>query len=169
MRPASMLAMPAVVEQVIEVPRLTLPDGFLQRVVPLEPQMAEQLVDVPTVPFFVEHAIDIPGSCCTWLQRSSRFSQDSVSLHLPSRPLTLQLQVVVFLEVFKIFTQDRVPLNALSSVELVFFAGTCVLRAAALLVVSTRRFVFSVSCVSTNLHTSGSYVFPVFGAVFFFS
>ena len=39
----------AVAEQVIEVPALSLPVCAVQRVVPLEPQMAEQLVEVPTV------------------------------------------------------------------------------------------------------------------------
>ena len=42
-------SLPAVAEQVIEVPALSLPVCAVQRVVPLEPQMAEQLVEVPTV------------------------------------------------------------------------------------------------------------------------
>ena len=41
--------LPAVAEQVIEVPALSLPVCAVQRAVPLKPQMAEQLVKVPTV------------------------------------------------------------------------------------------------------------------------
>ena len=48
-----------IAEQVIEVPLLALLDGFLQRVVPLEPQMAEQLVEVPTVQCFVEQTVNL--------------------------------------------------------------------------------------------------------------
>ena len=50
-----------VAEQVIEVPKLPLPDGYSQRVVPPEPQMAQQLVDVPTVHCFVEQTVYISG------------------------------------------------------------------------------------------------------------
>ena len=38
-----------VAEQVIEVPKLALPDGFLLRTFPLEPQVAEQWMEVPTL------------------------------------------------------------------------------------------------------------------------
>ena len=55
-------SLPLVAEQVIEVPKLPLLDGYLQRVVPPEPLMAEQLVDVPTVHCFVEQTVDIPGA-----------------------------------------------------------------------------------------------------------
>ena len=48
---------PVVAEQVIEVPKISL-----QRAVLIEPQMAEQLVDVPTVPCFVEPNADTPVS-----------------------------------------------------------------------------------------------------------
>ena len=41
-------SLPAVAEQVIEVPALSLPVCAVQRVVPLEPQMAEQMEEVPT-------------------------------------------------------------------------------------------------------------------------
>ena len=48
-----------VAEQVIEVPKLALPDGFLLRTFRLEPQMAEQLVEVPTVlsPALLQHQV----------------------------------------------------------------------------------------------------------------
>ena len=42
-------SLPAVPEKVIEVPALTLLVCAVQRAVPLEPQMAEQLVEVPTI------------------------------------------------------------------------------------------------------------------------
>ena len=41
-------SLPAVAEQVTEVPALSLPVCAVQRVVPLEPQMAEQMEEVPT-------------------------------------------------------------------------------------------------------------------------
>ena len=44
--------LPVVVEQVIEVPKVALQDGNLQRAVLRAPQLVEQLVEVPTVPFF---------------------------------------------------------------------------------------------------------------------
>ena len=43
------LSLPAVVEQVIEVPRLALPACAVQRAALPEPQLVEQLVHVPTV------------------------------------------------------------------------------------------------------------------------
>ena len=42
-------SLPAVAEQVIEVPAVSLPVRAVQRVVPLEPHVAKQLVEVPTV------------------------------------------------------------------------------------------------------------------------
>ena len=57
----------AVAEQVVEVPALSLPVCAVQRVVPFEPQMMEQLVEVSTVLSYallqqqtVEQIIDIP-------------------------------------------------------------------------------------------------------------
>ena len=64
-------SLPAVAEQVIEVPILSLPACAVQRAVPLESQMAEQLVEVPTPSFFEQNA-DIPrfstsaGFNCVW-------------------------------------------------------------------------------------------------------
>ena len=52
--------LPVVAEHIIEVPKITLQDGFLQRVVLIEPQIAEQLVEVPTAPCFVEQNVDTP-------------------------------------------------------------------------------------------------------------
>ena len=43
---------PAVAEQVIEVRKIALQDGILQCSALLASQMEEQLVEVPTVPFF---------------------------------------------------------------------------------------------------------------------
>ena len=53
-------SLPLVAEQVIEVPKLALPDGFLLRSFPLEPQLAEQLLEVPTEPAYVEQNVDNP-------------------------------------------------------------------------------------------------------------
>ena len=49
----------SVPEQVIDVPKISQ-DAIPQRTVLCEPQLAEQLVEVPTVPFFVEQTVDIP-------------------------------------------------------------------------------------------------------------
>ena len=53
-------SLPLVAEQVIEVPKFALPDGFLLRSFPLEPQLAEQLVEVPTEPAYIEQIVDNP-------------------------------------------------------------------------------------------------------------
>ena len=57
----------SVPEQVIDVPKISQ-DAIPQRTVLCEPQLAEQLVEVPTVPFFVEQTVDIPvpGSGAHW-------------------------------------------------------------------------------------------------------
>ena len=55
-----MNSLPAVPEQVIEVPILSIPVCAVQRAVPLEPQMAEQLLEVPTPFYFFEQNADIP-------------------------------------------------------------------------------------------------------------
>ena len=49
-----------VAEQVIEVPEISLQNGNLQRASLQAPQLVEQLVEVPTVPFSVEQIIDNP-------------------------------------------------------------------------------------------------------------
>ena len=49
-----------VAEQVIEVPEISLQNGNLQRASLQAPQLVEQLVEVPTVPFTVEQIIDNP-------------------------------------------------------------------------------------------------------------
>ena len=85
-------SLPVVAEQVIEVPNFPLPDGYLQRVVPPEQQMAEQLVDVPTV---------------HW---------GRVLLQLPSRSSLMQFRVVALLEeVFKVFPKVEVLRSVLWS------------------------------------------------------
>ena len=43
------ISVPAVAEQVIEVPKLALPSRAVQRAALSEPQLVEQLVEVPTV------------------------------------------------------------------------------------------------------------------------
>ena len=56
---------PDVAEQVIDVPKIAPQDGNVQRASLRAPQLVEQLVEVPTVPLFVEHNVDIPvpGGC----------------------------------------------------------------------------------------------------------
>ena len=49
-----------VAKQVIEVPEISLQNGNLQRASLQAPQLVEQLVEVPTVPFSVEQIIDNP-------------------------------------------------------------------------------------------------------------
>ena len=102
-------SLPAIPEQVIEGPILSLHVRAVQRAVPLEPQMAEQLVEVPT------------SSASSWWSSSSRFSpsagfncvwvafvvfsQDKVQQRLwLSRLPTFLLPV----EVFKVYAQDKV-------------------------------------------------------------
>ena len=67
---SSLLAVPG---QVIEVPILSLPVCAVQRAILLQPQMAEQLLEVPT-PFhiFEQNADSSAWSWCS--RRSSRFS-----------------------------------------------------------------------------------------------
>ena len=55
-------SLPAVPEQVIEVPILSLPVCAVQRAVPLEPRMAEQLLEVPTPFYIFEQNADTPAS-----------------------------------------------------------------------------------------------------------
>ena len=50
---------PVVAKQVIDVPKISLED-IPTRTPVREPQLAEQLVEVPTVPVFVEQDVDIP-------------------------------------------------------------------------------------------------------------
>ena len=50
----------SVPEQVIDVPKIS--HAIPQRTVLCEPQLAEQLVEVPTVSFFVEQTVDIPSA-----------------------------------------------------------------------------------------------------------
>ena len=49
-----------VAEQVIKEPKISLQGAIPQRSVLRWPQLAEQLVEVPTVFFFVEQTVDIP-------------------------------------------------------------------------------------------------------------
>ena len=108
------ISVPAVAEQVIEVPKLALPVRAVQRAALSEPQLVEQLVEVPTVLSYsllqqrtAEQIIDfpVPGRGGGARGRSSRFSpKDRVPQCLPvSRPSFL------LVEVFKVFPKDRVP------------------------------------------------------------
>ena len=60
------LSLSAVAEQVIEVPKLALPGRAVPRAALSEPQLAEQLVEVPTIVSFsslqgtIEQTVDIP-------------------------------------------------------------------------------------------------------------
>ena len=45
---------PVIAEQVIAVPKNMLEDNIPQRTAPREPQLVEQLVEVPTQPVFVD-------------------------------------------------------------------------------------------------------------------
>ena len=120
------------VEQVIEVPEISLPSRCCRTVLSA-PQMAEQLVEVPTVVSFsslqqlsVEQIITFPFLILVgvlWhrtltLQSfmvvvvsvevvSKVFAQDRVLQRFLSRPF-LQLRVVTCLVVFKVSLQDRV-------------------------------------------------------------
>ena len=51
---------PIVAEQVLEVPKIVLEDNIPQRTALWEPQLVEQLVEVPTEPVFVEQTVAIP-------------------------------------------------------------------------------------------------------------
>ena len=51
---------PVVAEQVTAVPKIMLEDNIPQRTALREPQLVEQLVEVPTEPVFVEQTVDIP-------------------------------------------------------------------------------------------------------------
>ena len=91
------------------VPALSLPVCAVQRVVPLKPLRAEQFVDVPTsLCIFEPRGRGARGD----LQGSL---QVRVCCVLWSRTLTLQFQVVL-LEVFLVFSQDRVQQSLLPRV-----------------------------------------------------
>ena len=61
-------SLPVVAEQVIEVPiLLSLPVCAVHRVVPLEPQMAEQLVEVPTPIFIFEQNVSSSAWWCFFI------------------------------------------------------------------------------------------------------
>ena len=51
---------PVVAEQVIAVPKIMLEDHIPHRSALREPQLVEQLVEVPKEPVFVEQTVDIP-------------------------------------------------------------------------------------------------------------
>ena len=84
-------------EQVIDVPKIFLEDIPMRTLV-REPQLAEQLVEVPTILYFLKQIVDIPvprGRGC----RLQGFSEQN--------PTALTFQYTV--ENFKVYSQDRVP------------------------------------------------------------
>ena len=102
----------SVVEQVIEVPKLALPVCAVQRAALSEPQLVEQLVEVPTVLSYsllqqqtAEQIIDFPVPGRGGLVDVFKvFPKDRVPQRLAvSRPSFL------LVEVFKGFPKDRVP------------------------------------------------------------
>ena len=100
-------SLPAVAEQVIEVPALSLPVCAVQRVVPLEPQMAEQSVEVPTVLSVAVLVVVVVFKV---------LSQNRVQQHLvPCRSLTSP-----FVEAFTVLSQDRIQQRPVSSRSLTF-------------------------------------------------
>ena len=92
-------------EQTIDVPKIILED-IPTRISSREPQLAEQLAEVPTSLYFLEQTVDIPvprgGK-----RRLQGFSQNRVRLRLlSSRPLTFQFLVVFLaMDVLKVFSR----------------------------------------------------------------
>ena len=115
------ISVPAVDEQVIEVPKLALPVRAVQRAALSEPQLVEQLVEVPTVLSYsllqqrtAEQIFDIPvpvvleegGVEVFTASPRDRAQQRFVELNTLTLPF---LTVVLEGEVFKVFPEDRVP------------------------------------------------------------
>ena len=94
-------------EQVIEVPKSSQ-DCIRGRLVDCDlrrPQMAEQLIEVPTVLSLAEQIVDNPASCGRGLRGGIEdFSQDRVQQLLPT--LTFQFLVAIF----KVSSRARVQL-----------------------------------------------------------
>ena len=108
--------LPVIAEQVIDVPKISqdrtsqrLGDGLRQ------PQMADQLVDVPTVVSYsslqqlvAAQIVGVPVPCAGGggVEVFKVFSQDRIQQHFTSsRPLTFQFRAV---EVYRALAQDRV-------------------------------------------------------------
>ena len=104
-----------VAEQVIEMPKIVCPHRAA-RTIPLEPQTAEQLVEVPTVlshaslqQLIVEQIVDIPAPGRTGgrsVEVFKVYSQDRIQLRL-TLSKPLTFQFRA-VEVFKALAQDRV-------------------------------------------------------------
>ena len=77
---------PVVAELVIEVPKIMHEDSIPQRAALREPQLVEQLVDLPTEPVFVEQTVHIPA---------------------PDGGGRLRLREGLVVEVFKVVSLDR--------------------------------------------------------------
>ena len=97
-----------IADQLIEVPKVSCPHP-LRCAVLRTPQTAEQQVKVPTILYFSSR----PLTLVVDLEVSKVLSQDRVLPLLPSRSWTFQLQVVVFIEVFKVFPKDGVQVISL--------------------------------------------------------
>ena len=129
-------------EQVIAVPKIS-EDSIPQRTVLREPQMVEQLVEVPTdvvvVAQLVEQTVDIPVVGARGVPGyggPQGFLPAQVFFLLTSRTLTFQSQGVGFLamEVFKVLTQDKVR-SVLFSRSLPFLFPVKVLKVFSLILV----------------------------------
>ena len=100
-----------VLEQVIEVPKMLTPSRCPRTVLSV-PQTAEQLVEFPNVVSLIDvirHLVEqtVGGGRIGGLPG---FSQDRVIPFLRNRSSTIQflVSVVVLVEVFTVYTQDRV-------------------------------------------------------------
>ena len=86
-----------VAEPVVDVPKISSEDIPTRRSC-REPQLAEQLVEVPTILYFLKQTVDTPA------RRLYGFSRNKIQQRRPSSSLTFQHSV----EVFKVHAQDRV-------------------------------------------------------------
>ena len=114
------ISIPAVAEQVIEVPKLALPSRAVQRAALSEPQLVEQLVEVPTVLSYsllqqrtAEQFVDTPvphgrgGGARGGLQGLRDRAQQRFLVQIESTLLFLTIVEEVLGEVFKASPKDR--------------------------------------------------------------
>ena len=87
-------ALSPVAEQVIDVVKITLEDITTRISVSRDPQLAEQLVEVPKILYFLKQIIDVPVPRGRGASSPRFFSQNGI------------FQLVV--EVIKVLAQDRV-------------------------------------------------------------
>ena len=112
-------------EQVIEVPKI-LSDDVPMRTQVCEPQLAELLVEVPTIVSFsslqriVEQNVDNPIVGSGTGGGLSGFLQGQNYSRLPSRSLTIQFRPSVLVEICKFFPRDSVHRSGLRTRSLTF-------------------------------------------------